>query len=188
MSENRLKQAQKPLWRKTILQHLNLDDIRESLWEIGDAGDYYGYEGDSKGEYYEEYRELFNELSMGAYDLIDALEQCKEYDGETFSGWDDCTVSLLGKTQTVLGYDTVEADYYHMMEFEQDLGVEEATKKLERLKKNQIIALFRKVMTVLVSYMDIKAAYDALNAVVCELDNRAAIMQSGKPSGAMWIE
>ena len=187
MSE-RLKQTEKPLWRKTMLQRLGIQDIQTDLYEISNAGDYYGYEGESMGEYYEEYRELFNELSMGAGDLCDAIARIEEYDGEDFAGWDDCTVALLGQTHQVLGFDPAETDYYGMMEFEQDLGVKEAQKRLERLTKKQLISLFRQVLTVLVCYMDIKAAYDTLNAIVCELDNRAAIMQSGTPSAAMWIE
>lgn len=187
MSE-RLKQAEKPLWKKTMLQRLGIQDIQEDLWEIGNAGDYYGYEGESMGEYYEEYRELFNELSMAASDLSDAISEIEEYDGEDFAGWDDCTVALLGKTHQVLGFDPAETDYFGMMKFEQDMGVQEAQKRLERLKKSHLISLFRQVLTVLVSYMDIKAAYDTLNAIVCELDNRAAIMQSGTPAAAMWLE
>lgn len=187
MSE-RLKQGAKPLWRKTMLQRLGIQDIQESLCEISESGDYYGYEGESMGEYYEEYRELFNELSMGAEDLIDAIDRIEEYDGEDFAGWDDCTVALLGKAHQVLGYDTAETDYYGMMKFEQDLGVKEAQKRLERLTKKQLISLFRQVLVLLVSYFDIKAAYDTLNAIVCELDNRAAIMRSGTPAAAMWIE
>lgn len=184
----RLKQCEKPLWKKTILQNLNLSDIRDSLQEIYESGDYYGYDGDSMGEYYEEYRELFNELSLGAYDLFEALGEIEEYDGETFAGWNDCTVALLGKTQNVLGYDVVETDYYHMLQYEQELGMQEAQKRLERLTKKQLIDLFRRVMVTLVSYLDIKAAYDTLNAVVCELDNRAAAMKDGKQSAQMWIE
>lgn len=184
----RLEQGKKPLWKKTILQNLNLSDIWDSLQEIHDAGDCYGYDGDSMGKYYEEYRELFNELSLGAYDLFEALNEIEEYDGEAFAGWDDCTVALLGKTQNVLGYDVVEADYCGMMQDEQEWGVQEAQKRLERLTKKQLISLFRRVMVTIVSYLDIKAAYDTLNAVVCELDNRAAAMQDGRQSAKMWIE
>jgi len=93
MSEGRLQAGKTPLWRKTMLQQLNLYDIMENLQEIAYAGDYYGYDGESMGEYYEEYRELFNELSMGAGDLSDAIRSIEEYDGEDFAGWDDCTAS-----------------------------------------------------------------------------------------------
>lgn len=184
----KLERSKTPLWRRTILQCLNLDDIRENLSEISEAGDYYGYDGESMGEYYEEYRELFNELSMGAYDLLETMAEIEESDGEAFAGWDDCTVALLGSTQNVLGYDTVETDYYHMLALDQELGVREAQKRLERLTKAQLIRLFRQVMVTLVSYLDIKSAYDTLNAVVCELDNRAVAMRDGKTSAQMWIE
>lgn len=181
-----LKQGKTPLWRKTILQNLNLDDLKESLSEIYESGDYYGYDGESMGEYYEEYRELFNELSLGAYDLLEAMNRVEEWEGDFCAGWDDCTVALLGETQNVLGFDTVETDYYCMLQEEQELGVRAAEKRLERLTKAHLISLFRRVMVMLVSYLDIKSAYDTLNAVVCELDSRAAAMKNGGQSAQMW--
>lgn len=56
MAQKKLAQAKKPLWKKTMLQRVGLDDIREDLEEISEAGDYYGYEDESLGEYYDEYR------------------------------------------------------------------------------------------------------------------------------------
>ena len=49
MAQKKLSQTKSPLWKKTMLQRLSLDDIREDLEEISEAGDYYGYEGDSLG-------------------------------------------------------------------------------------------------------------------------------------------
>lgn len=185
----KLNRAKAPMWRKTMLQNLSMDNIQTNLEEIGEAGDYCGYEGSSMGEYYEEYRELFNELSMGASDLNDALCRIGEYDDEAFAGWDDCTVALLGDVQKVLGYDSAEMDYFAMLDpWEEKQGVKEAEKRLSRLTKAQLIHLFRQVMVTLVAYMDIKGSFDTLSAVVNELDSRAAAMQNGGTAQHMWVE
>ena len=167
-----MKQSDTPLWKKSMLQHLNLGDITETLYEIFENGDMYGYENDEAG-YYQEYKEQFDELSFGANSLLNALQ---EYD--LSEHWDDMTVCLLGQTTTVLGYDSVEMDYYHMADpYCEDLAVQEAQKRLMRLTKEELIRTFRSVMVVLTSFFDIKAAHDFLTSIVQELNERAAIME-----------
>ena len=167
-----MKQSDTPLWKKSMLQHLNLGDITETLYEIFENGDMYGYEDDEAG-YYQEYKEQFDELSFGANSLLNALQ---EYD--LSEHWDDMTVCLLGQTTTVLGYDSVEMDYYHMADpYCEDLAVQEAQKRLMRLTKEELIRTFRSVMVVLTSFFDIKAAHDCLTSIVQELNERAAIME-----------
>lgn len=188
MTQKNLSQAKSPLWKKTMLQRLSLDDIREDLEEISEAGDYYGYEGESLGEYYDEYRPLFDELSAGAYDLLESIERMQEFDGDSFAGWDDFTVALIGPVRKVLGYDTSQMDYFDMMAWDEEAAVREAEKRLQRLTKAQLIEMFRRVMIALVAYWDIKGSFDTLSAVVNELDSRAAILADGRPSQSMWVE
>lgn len=183
-----LSKSKSPMWRKSMLCRLSLDDIRSDLEEISEAGDYYGYEGESLGEYYDEYRPLFDELSAGAYDLLDAISRLEEYDGEDFAGWDDFTVALIGPVRKVLGYDTSQMDYFDMMAWDEEAAVREAEKRLQRLTKAQLIGMFRRVMIALVAYWDIKGSFDTLSAVVNELDSRAAMMANGTPSRSMWVE
>ena len=167
-----MKQSDTPLWKKSMLQHLNLGDITETLYEIFENGDMYGYENDEAG-YYQEYKEQFDELSFGANSLLNALQ---EYD--LSEHWDDMTVCLLGQTTTVLGSDSGEMDYYHMADpYCEDLAVQEAQKRLMRLTKEELIRTFRSVMVVLTSFFDIKAAHDCLTSIVQELNERAAIME-----------
>lgn len=165
-----MKPSEKPLWKKSMLQSLNLCDIRDYLYEISENGDPYGYDRDESG-YYQDYKELFDELSSGAYSLLEALEQSESRDN-----WDDMAVALLGYSQKVLGYDAAEDDYYGMLNpYSEDYAVEEAEKRLERLPKRDMIRTFRAVMTTLVLFFDIKSAHDCLTSIVEELDNRGAI-------------
>lgn len=170
-----MKQSTRPMWKKSMLQSLNLSYIYDYLWEIGENGDCYGYEREGEiGEsgYYQEYKELFDELSVGAYELLQSLQ-----DSDVHEHWDDMTVALLGDTMRVLGYDTVEMDYYGMLSDHEDWATEEATKRIERMSKHDLIKTFRRVMTVLVCFFDIKAAHDCLTSIVQELDEKGAILE-----------
>lgn len=167
-----MKRSKIPLWKKSMLQFLNLGDISECLWEIVENGDMYGYDRE-ESEYYQEYKEQFDELSAGAYSLSEALN---EYDIQ--ENWNDMTVALLGYQQTVLGYDFEEADYFRMLDpFDEDFAAEEAEKRLLRLNKHDLIRIFRKVMVTLVLFFDIKAAHDCLTSIVEELDYRGAVLE-----------
>lgn len=167
-----MKRSKIPLWKKSMLQFLNLGDISECLWEIVENGDMYGYDRE-ESEYYQEYKEQFDELSAGAYSLSEALS---EYDIQ--ENWNDMTVALLGYQQTVLGYDFEEADYFRMLDpFDEDFAAEEAEKRLLRLNKHDLIRIFRKVMVTLVLFFDIKAAHDCLTSIVEELDYRGAVLE-----------
>lgn len=172
-----MDQSKRPLWKKSMLETLNFSNIMEYLYEIGNNGDKYGYDCD-EGGYYLEYKEQFDELSGGAYRLEEALNEYDGYTGGSMSDiWDDMTVALLGYKEKVLGFDSVEEDYYSMLDCEEDGAVEEAEKRLMRFTKEQLIKNFRKVLTTLVLFFDIKAAHDCLTSIVEELDERGAILE-----------
>ena len=172
-----MNQSKRPLWKKSMLETLNFSDIMEYLYEIGNNGDQYGYDCEESG-YYLEYKEQFDELSGGAYRLEEALNEYDGYTGGSMSDiWDDMTVALLGYKEKVLGFDSVEEDYYSMLDCEEDGAVEEAEKRLMRFTKEQLIKNFRKVLTTLVLFFDIKAAHDCLTSIVEELDERGAILE-----------
>lgn len=166
-----MKPSSTPIWKKSMLQHLNLCDIRDALWEIGENGDAYGYDREESG-YYQEYKEQFDELSAGAQSLLEALDAWDVSDN-----WDDMTVALLGETQKVLGYDAPEMDYYGMLAHEEEWAVYEAGKRIERLSKRDMIQVFRRLLAVIVSYSDLKAAHDCMTAIVLELDERGAALE-----------
>ena len=168
--------SKNPLWKKSMLKSLNFYEIVEFLDEIGNNGDPYGYEREESG-YYQEYKEQFDDLSDGAYRLWDALDNSDYSDYSLRDIWDDMTVALLGYQEKVLGFDQVEEDYFSMLTFLEDAAVQEAEKRLMRFTKEQLIKNFRKVLTTLVLFFDIKAAHDCLTSIVEELDERGAILE-----------
>lgn len=171
-----MNQSKTPLWKKSMLKSLNYYEITDFLYEISDNGDMYGYDREESG-YYQEYKEQFDDLSDGAYRLWDALDNSDYSDYSLRDIWDDMTVALLGYQEKVLGFDQVEEDYFSMLTFLEDAAVQEAEKRLMRFTKEQLIKNFRKVLTTLVLFFDIKAAHDCLTSIVEELDERGAILE-----------
>lgn len=166
-----------PLWKKSCLAAgLSWENMTEWLDEIGDSGDPYGYEDESKSGYYNDYKELFDDLSAGAYSMYEVLT---DYDIDSLREiWDDMTVALLGDLFTVYGYDTVECDYYRLRDgFEEDRAVSEAEKRLMRFTKQELIRNFRRVLKTIVMFLDLKCSHDCLTAVVEELDERGALLE-----------
>jgi hypothetical protein len=166
-----MKQSKRPLWKKSMLEALDYGSITDWLYEIQENGDTRGYGGGDEG-YYQEYKNLFDDLAGGAGMLLDALD---ESNAREF--WDDMTVALLGQTQKVLGFDAVEEDYFGMLDCEEDWAVQEAEKRLERMTKAELIRNFRTVLITLVSFFDLKAAHDCLTSIVQELDEKGALLE-----------
>lgn len=173
-----MEQSKRPIWKKSMLKSLNYYELTEYLDEIGNNGDPCGYEREESG-YYQEYKEQFDDLSDGAYRLYEALNDYDYYAGDCSLRdiWDDMTVTLLGYQEKVLGFDQVEEDYFAMLSYQEDAAVKEAEKRLMRFTKEQLIKNFRKVLTTLILFFDIKAAHDCLESIVEELDERGAILE-----------
>lgn len=176
-----MKQSKTPLWKKSCLaDSLSYWNIIDWLEEIGSNGDEYGYEDSSIEGYYNEYKDEFDELAVGASNLNEALSCYDFYAGEYnefCEVWDDMTVGLLGELYRVWGYDVTELDYFRMTSFEEDLAVGKAEERLMKLTKKDLIKNFRKVMTLLVLFFDLKAAHDCLTSIVEELDEKGALME-----------
>lgn len=166
---------EKPIWKKSMLDGLDLGSIQNELYEMSENGDFWGYDDRDEGSYYDEFRELFNEIAAGATELNEAIDNWRcMMDG----AWDDMTVGMLGNTQRVLGFDTVERDYYRMTEpCMEDWAQEEACKRVEHWTKREMMGNFKFVLSTIVSYLDMKAASDTMLAVVAELDYRGAMLE-----------
>lgn len=68
-----VKQSKVPLWKRSMLESLNINDLKDLLWEIAEDGDSDGYENERSGEesgYYAEYKEQFDELVQNLPDRM----------------------------------------------------------------------------------------------------------------------
>lgn len=190
-----MEKSKTPIWKRSMLQHLNYWDIKEILNEISCNGDSYGYDYGSTDSYYDEYKPFFDELADGAETMLSDMSDL-EYDFEHTNGewqkrtvWDDFTVALLGQVDDVLGYDVVQQDYRRLID-QSDWAIEEAEKRLMRFTKAELISYFRKILVTLVMTLDMKSAHDCLVSIVEELDERAAIMknENNRIPQRMWVE
>jgi hypothetical protein len=167
-----------------MIDGLSLFQIENFLEEIVENGDMFGYESGDENEYYYEYKELFDELTFGADEMLCALR-----DSDLRNHWDDMVVTLLGSTHKILGFDEAREDYFTMINRYDELFASEVSeKRIAKLTKVELIRCFQKVMTTLVLFLDIKSAHDSLCAIVEELDNRAAFMKQGAASQRAWVE
>ena len=173
-----MKKNKTPLWKKSCLcDSLSIYSISEWLEEIGNNGDMYGYEDSSIEGYYTDYKDEFDELALGAWTMLDALEETdREYE-RLKDTWDDFTVALLGDLYSVFGFDTAELDYYKLLGIEQDFATEEAEKRLMRYTKQDLIWHFKKVLKILVLFWDLKTAHDCLTSIVETLDEKGALLE-----------
>lgn len=177
-----MEQSKTPLWRKSIIENLDLSSIMDYLYEISENGDMCGYDTDESG-YYNDYKEMFDELSVGAYHMLNALQ---EYD--VSENYNDMVVAMLGKTHKILGYDDIQTDYSGLLSgfefedlveldsYEEEFAEEAAVKRIKRFTKDELIRTFQRVLRTLVLFFDIKASHDCLTSVVEELDNHAAVL------------
>lgn len=131
------------------------DDIRwvESDESVIEALD--GDEDDDLG-----YRMDFSELS-GAVEQLQNQFCC--IDRQTF---DDCTVALIGNRFEMVGYDTVEADYFSLCSYDAELAVTESGKRLMRMTKADMLSTIGQCLGLLMAFYDIRQRFDYINAAM----------------------
>ena len=177
-----MKQSKTPLYKKSCLaDSLSYENIIDWLDEVSENGDVCGYEDSSTEGYYNEYKDQFDELAIGAGKMYDQLteDDWTNYgDYDDFPQiWNDMTVDLLGELYTVWGWNAAELDYFKLNSVEETYAMREAEKRLMRLTKSQLISNFRRVLMTIVMFFDLKAAHDCLTSIVEELDEKGALLE-----------
>lgn len=158
-------------YKKPIAKGLNLDDIKNSLWDISEAcGDvrYYidsddetllnALDGDEDDAY--EFKMMFSELSAECEQMQYDLDN--EYVPEYF----DLFFAAVNKCGEMLGYDTYEGDYYGLDSFESRLANEEAAKKIKVLTKDQLIETIQYCFGIYQAYIGLTYRYDCIKAAM----------------------
>lgn len=158
-------------YKKPIAKGLTLDDIREALWEIGDACadvQYYvdendgtllnALDGDEDDAY--EFKMMFSDLSAECDQMRCDLDN--EYVPEYF----DLFFVAVNKGGEMFGFDSYECDYYGLSSYESGLANEEAVKKMKRLTKDQLIEAAQICFRVYQSYIGLQYRYDCIKAAL----------------------
>ena len=177
-------------YKKSILQQLNLYDIQSDLADLVEVADNVMYAWDDDNllealdgdeEQVEEFKILMAELSSDCERLSEAIY---------YSGVDDhfdaFFVSLAMKDRPpqyrMLGYDTVEMDYFEFLnDYEEDIAEGEAIKQLKRLTKDELLRTAGECFRVVLAYLDIREKINALGSVIEIItDENKAILDAVK--------
>ena len=160
-----------------------LDEIREACsdvhWYIdGDNGETLlnAFDGDTDEE--SEFRMAFAELEAESDALYDRLLDLGEWDEDDIRrAYDDCTVALIGNRYNLVGFDTMEEDYYSLTGYDEDLAFTEAGRRLMRLTKVQMISRIGQCVGILVSFLNVRQKYDYLKATMNVLRDENTILE-----------
>lgn len=146
-----------------------LDEIREACsdvhWymETDDDSLLAALDGDVEEEF--EFKMAFAELEGRAENLARTLEDIGWYekDGVEF---DDCLVALIGNRYEIIGFDSVEEDYFSLCDYEEDLAYTEAGKRLTRLTKKEMLSRIGQTVGITMAILDLRHQYDYLKATM----------------------
>lgn len=108
-----------------------------------------------------EFRMAFSDLTAKADQLWEALSELEDYDD-----FDDCTVAILGNIYNVLGYDTLEEDYFSLSRYEQGLAATEAGKRIMRRTKAEMISAMGQCWGIVLAFCDLREKFFGLKATL----------------------
>lgn len=169
--ERRKTLARNKRFKKAICKDINLDGIRNFLYDAESDADEIGYAtqnddafvdalgGDEEEafEFVSAYSALCNDMEQFQNDL----DQC--WVPECF---DDLFAACAPGRDGLMGYDEYECDYYGLDTYTQDLAQQEAEKRLLRLTKTDLIAAMQQCVKIAVSYLGIRSRYEDLSASI----------------------
>lgn len=169
--EKRREKAKQLRYRKPIAKDLNLDTIREELWDIqGECENVRWYfvtdddtlinalDGDEDEAY--EFRMMFADLCAECERMVEDLNE--EWVPDCF----DRFFVAIGAGEDyggLLGFDTYEQDYFGISCAE-SFAEDESKKALKQMTKDNLIAAARQCFRVYHSYMALRHRYDCLKA------------------------
>ena len=163
----RQEKARDLRYKRPALESLGAAFIEGRLEEIVEACDevqyFIGSDGetlldalDGNEEEAFEFKMMFADLSADAYKLLSAIS---EWDFDRRS-YDDVTVAMLGKCFALVGYDSYETDYYHLVgPWDQELAQKESYKRLMAKPKKDLLECVSRSWRLFVTFFDLDQRY-----------------------------
>lgn len=186
--------------KRSALMYMGYSDVMSELYEIQNAccdirwfidNDdetlLNALDGDDEEEY--EFKMAFVDLEAKAEGLWSAIEEQQNLCwGEDFGRmFNDCTVALIGNRYDVIGYDTIDEDYYSLTNYEMELATTEAGKRLMRKTKAEMISTIGQCFGILMAFLDLRQQYDYLKATFDILrDENTSMLQTIKEIDAAY--
>lgn len=182
------ERSRKMRWRKPALADLNYWAIDDKLTEIcNECGDIRwtvqdddmlinALDGNEEEAF--EFKMLFSDLESEAYELSEQLSETFRFEEDKEQKFDDCTVALIGNRFRVLGYDTVEEDYFSLTSYEGELAASSAGKRMMRLTKKEMLSDIGQCLGIILSFHNVEMKYEYLKATFDILrDKNVSIIQ-----------
>lgn len=167
-------------YKKPMLADMGFADMTDGLWQIQECCSTAKWEfrenrnalmtafGDDEEELWG-FEFAFGQLESKAEDLQSQLYNLSMLDDNIEQTYNDCTVALIGNRYNVVGFDTVEEDYYSLTSYQEDLAQTEAGKRLMRKTKADMISTIGQCIGILLAWQDLKAQESQLSGALSVL-------------------
>ena len=174
----RRKKAMAMRYKRPALSELGYVFLIEGLQDIVDECDnvrYYidkddGSDGgllassDGDEELAEAFKMAFSEISADAESLFDNISSYgADIDEDTYN---DCTCALIGNRYNMVGYDSLETDYFALCRYESRLAETEAGERLMRKTKKDMLSTIGQCVGIAMAYQDLRLRFDYLKAAM----------------------
>lgn len=185
--ETKMFKAKQLRYKKPIVKNLNLDAIKEDLWDIQEECENIRWYTDSD----DGSDSLINALAGDedeAYEFKiafgDLCAECDQMRSDLKEAWVpecfDIFFVAAGAGELyggLLGFDSYEQDYFGLS-CTDAFAEDEAKKKLKQLTKDDMIAAVRQCFKVYQSYIGLRNRYDSLKAAIDILrDQNTGVLQ-----------
>lgn len=173
--ETKKYKAKQLRYKKPIVKDLNLDSIKQDLWDIQEACEEVHWYTDSE----DGNDSLINALSGDedeAYEFkmafADLCAECDRMFEDLKEEWVPACFDIFfvaagagEKYGGLLGFDEYERDYFGIG-CSDSLAEDEAKKKLKQMTKDEMIAATRQCFKVYSAYVGLRNRYDSLKAAI----------------------
>ena len=170
--ETKAYKAKQLRFKKPIARNLNLDKIREDLWDMQEkCADVHYFDDDLEslvnalnGD-----EDEAQEFKLSFADLDADLDRFQSELEETYvTDYFDLLFPAVGADfgGGYLGFDTYEGDYFGLEPFEYAYAESEAAKKLMSLTKKELLEIVGVCLKVAYQFMAIRYRFDCLDAAI----------------------
>ena len=158
-----------PIWKKSMISGFGLFEMRSNIQDISD-------EFWDRQEEFTAMEDFYTELTYITSRAEDLLQEMHShnYDEDEFNL---AAVSVLGRRYKVLGYDVVEEDYYAMFDNAEEWATDEAARKFKTRTKDEMLRTWSKLLTVIITYLDVKSAWDGIMYAIELINNEGTKLE-----------
>lgn len=160
-------------YKRGALASIRFEAIIDELYEIEEACSeihwFFEEDGDNLIAAMDGDEDEAYEFKMAFADLEAKCEQLRSIMDEEYGineYYDDCTLALIGNRYEVVGFDSVEEDYFSLCRYEADLATTEAGKRVMRLTKSEMLSRIGQCMGLAMAFLDLRQSYDYLKATM----------------------